>query len=45
MRVFFDKYDLLLTPTLPCTAFKAGQGVPDQFPIVIFVSCVLHLSF
>jgi aspartyl-tRNA(Asn)/glutamyl-tRNA(Gln) amidotransferase subunit A len=42
MRVFFDKYDLLLTPTLPCTAFKAGQGVPDQFPDRNIVSWVYY---
>lgn len=35
MRKFFEKYDILLTPTLPITAFKAGvstrealEGVP-----------------
>lgn len=29
MRLFFDKYDLLLTPTLPITAFKAGVGAQE----------------
>ncbi|NYT44340.1 amidase [Alcaligenaceae bacterium] len=30
----FEEYDLLLTPTLPITAFEAGQLTPDhdQFP-------------
>ncbi len=27
-RVFLDSYDLVLTPTLPCTAFDAGQDHP-----------------
>ncbi len=30
MKRFHQKYDLLLTPTLPITAFAAGQEVPDQ---------------
>jgi len=30
MRVFHDKYDLLLTPSLSVTAFKAGQLAPDM---------------
>ena len=29
-RAFFARYDLLLTPTLPCTAFKAGDDQPGQ---------------
>ena len=28
MNTFFDNYDLLLTPTLPITAFDAGTEVP-----------------
>lgn len=28
MQRFFDRYDLLLTPSLPLTAFPAGQEVP-----------------
>lgn len=28
MRKFFETYDLLLTPTLPCTAFSVGQTDP-----------------
>jgi aspartyl-tRNA(Asn)/glutamyl-tRNA(Gln) amidotransferase subunit A len=30
MRTFMDPYDLLLTPTLPCTAFPAGHDHPGQ---------------
>lgn len=29
-RQFFDSYDLLLTPTLPCTAFAAGDDHPGS---------------
>jgi aspartyl-tRNA(Asn)/glutamyl-tRNA(Gln) amidotransferase subunit A len=29
MQLFHQKYDLLLTPTLPIPAFDAGQEVPD----------------
>ena len=28
LNLFLDKYDLLLTPTLPITAFEAGEEVP-----------------
>jgi aspartyl-tRNA(Asn)/glutamyl-tRNA(Gln) amidotransferase subunit A len=28
-RKFFERYDLLLTPTLPCEAFPVGQANPD----------------
>jgi aspartyl-tRNA(Asn)/glutamyl-tRNA(Gln) amidotransferase subunit A len=28
LNQFFDRYDLLLTPTLPITAFEAGEEVP-----------------
>ncbi len=30
MQEFFDGYDLLVTPTLPLTAFEAGLEVPDR---------------
>ena len=30
MKRFHKEFDLLLTPTLPLTAFPAGQEVPDQ---------------
>ncbi|RZO91152.1 MAG: amidase [alpha proteobacterium HIMB114] len=42
MRLLFEKYDLLVTPTLPCTAFEAGQGVPKQFPDRNIVSWVYY---
>ena len=29
MRRFFDRYDLLLTPTLPCDPFPVGQHHPE----------------
>ncbi|GAA5524805.1 acylamidase [Microbulbifer aestuariivivens] len=29
---FHRRYDLLLTPTLPITAFKAGREVPEDWP-------------
>ena len=29
IRKFFDRFDLLLTPTLPITAFEAGRPSPD----------------
>jgi len=32
MAHFHRKYDLLLTPTLPITAFKAGCEVPNDWP-------------
>ena len=32
MRIFFEKFDLLLTPTLPCAAFDVGLNTPPQLP-------------
>ncbi|MDZ7785337.1 MAG: amidase [Halioglobus sp.] len=32
MALFHRKYDLLLTPTLPLTAFAAGREVPEDWP-------------
>ena len=32
MANFHQKYDLLLTPTLPITAFKTGREVPEDWP-------------
>ncbi len=32
MGSFHERYDLLLTPTLPIPAFPAGQDVPDGWP-------------
>lgn len=31
MAVFHTRYDLLLTPTLPITAFKTGREVPENW--------------
>jgi aspartyl-tRNA(Asn)/glutamyl-tRNA(Gln) amidotransferase subunit A len=30
MRVFFENYDLLLSPVLPVTALDAGKNLPDH---------------
>jgi aspartyl-tRNA(Asn)/glutamyl-tRNA(Gln) amidotransferase subunit A len=30
MRRFMDRYDLLLTPTMPCPPFQAGLDQPEQ---------------
>jgi aspartyl-tRNA(Asn)/glutamyl-tRNA(Gln) amidotransferase subunit A len=30
VQQFFDRYDLLLTPTMPATAFAAGVAIPDR---------------
>jgi Asp-tRNA(Asn)/Glu-tRNA(Gln) amidotransferase A subunit family amidase len=32
LRVLFEDFDLLLTPTLPCTAFDTGLDAPPQLP-------------
>lgn len=32
MALFHERYDLLLTPTLPITAFAAGREVPEDWP-------------
>ena len=32
MRIFFERFDLLLTPTLPCAAFDVGLNTPPQLP-------------
>ena len=42
VRTFFENYDLLITPTIPCAAFKAGQDVPDNFPDRNIVSWVYY---
>lgn len=42
MRTFFEKYDLLITPTLPCTAFEAGLNVPKNMPEKNIVSWVSY---
>ena len=33
IRKFFDRFDILLTPTLPITAFEAGRPSPDGMPV------------
>jgi Asp-tRNA(Asn)/Glu-tRNA(Gln) amidotransferase A subunit family amidase len=33
-RKFFDRFDLLLTPTLPVSAWEAGRPNPDAMPIL-----------
>jgi len=35
MRRFFDRYDLLLTPTLPVPAFAAGADAPPGAPTIL----------
>ena len=42
MRIFFDKYDLLITPTLPCAAFEVGLNVPKNMPDKNIVSWVTY---
>ena len=42
LRIFFEQYDLLVTPTLPCPAFKAGSNVPKNFPDRNIVSWVYY---
>ncbi|MEX2333611.1 MAG: amidase family protein, partial [Pseudohongiella sp.] len=32
MATFHGKYDLLLTPSIPITAFKTGREVPEDWP-------------
>lgn len=32
MRMFFEPFDLLLTPTLPCAALNVGLNTPPQLP-------------
>jgi Asp-tRNA(Asn)/Glu-tRNA(Gln) amidotransferase A subunit family amidase len=42
MRVFFDQYDLLLTPALPCAAFDVGLDTPPQHAERSIVSWVYY---
>ena len=42
VRRFFESYDLLLTPTLPVTAFGAGVNVPPELPERNIVSWVYY---
>lgn len=32
MATFHQKYDLLLTPSIPITAFKTGREIPEDWP-------------
>lgn len=32
VRIFFETYDLLISPTLPCTAFPVGLNAPPDWP-------------
>jgi len=42
MRKFFERFDLLLTPTLPCTAFDVGMNTPPQLPDRDLISWVYY---
>ena len=38
MGAFHERYDLLLTPTMPVAAFPAGQPAPDGWPSSLWTS-------
>jgi len=42
MRIFFEDYDLLLSPTLPVPAFDVGLNLPPQFPDANMISWVSY---
>jgi Asp-tRNA(Asn)/Glu-tRNA(Gln) amidotransferase A subunit family amidase len=42
LRKFFERFDLLLTPTLPCAAFDVGLNTPPQLPDRNIVSWVYY---
>lgn len=42
VRVFFEKYDLLLSPVLPVTSLDVGKNIPDQLPDRNLVSWVYY---
>ncbi len=42
VRRFFERYDLLVTPTLPVPAFGAGVNVPPELPDRNLVSWVYY---
>lgn len=42
LRVFFDRFDLLLTPTLPCAAFDVGHNTPPHHADRSIVSWVYY---
>jgi aspartyl-tRNA(Asn)/glutamyl-tRNA(Gln) amidotransferase subunit A len=42
MRLFFEKFDLLITPTLPVAAFDVGHDVPPELEGANIVSWVAY---
>ncbi len=42
MRLLFERYDLLLSPTLPCAAFDAGRDTPPGLEARNIVSWVYY---
>ena len=42
MRQFFERYDLLLSPTLPCAAFDVGRDTPPDIEARNIVSWVYY---
>lgn len=38
MGAFHDRYDLLLTPTMPIAAFPKGQDAPDGWPSTLWTT-------
>jgi aspartyl-tRNA(Asn)/glutamyl-tRNA(Gln) amidotransferase subunit A len=42
IRTFFDKYDLLLSPTLPVSSLAVGRDIPEQLPDRNLVSWVYY---
>jgi aspartyl-tRNA(Asn)/glutamyl-tRNA(Gln) amidotransferase subunit A len=36
LRLFFERYDLLLTPTMPCAAWDAEQMLPPSYENVLY---------
>jgi Asp-tRNA(Asn)/Glu-tRNA(Gln) amidotransferase A subunit family amidase len=42
VRRVFDGYDILITPTLPVTAFEAGRNVPENYADRNMVSWVYY---
>lgn len=42
LRIFFEQFDLLLTPALPCAAFDVGLNTPPQYADRNIVSWVYY---
>jgi aspartyl-tRNA(Asn)/glutamyl-tRNA(Gln) amidotransferase subunit A len=42
MRLFFERYDLLLSPVLPVASLDVGKNVPDHLPDRNLVSWVFY---